>query len=285
MTAFRVAQISDSHLSPRHGFFFDNFRAAAEAVAALRPALVVNTGDLSINGPDSEDELVFARRQHALFDAPVALLPGNHDVGDEPPGQDPAQLVTDARLTAWRRAVGPDRFCADIGAWRLIGLNALLFESGLDADAAQAEWLAARLAEAAGRPVGLFLHKPLFRVDFDADPASPACLTPAGRRRLLSLIEGRVRFVSAGHLHQWRQLTLAGIDLYWCPSTAFMSSHPTADGDPSPGFLSFVFDGGGVTVERHLPATLARIDLDALKGHGRYKFLRDMPEAPPPGAV
>lgn len=158
MDAFRVVQISDTHLSPRHGFFVKNFRAVIPAVEALSPALVVNTGDLSINGPDEDAELAFARAEHGAFAAPVVLLPGNHDVGDEPPGQDPAQLVTEARLDRFRAHVGLGRFCSDIGDWRLIGLNSLLFGSSLGADAEQAAWLEARLGEAGGRPVGLFLH-------------------------------------------------------------------------------------------------------------------------------
>jgi hypothetical protein len=35
-----------------------------------------------------------------------------------------------------------------------------------------------------------------------------------------------------------------------------------------------------VSIER--PDGLVSHDLDAIKGHGRYQFLRDMPPSPPP---
>ena len=44
--------------------------------------------------------------------------------------------------------------------------------------------------------------------------------------------------------------------------------------------LDFSQDDVEVTIER--PRGLVSHDLDAIKGHGRYPFLRDMPPCPPP---
>ena len=44
---FRLAQISDTHLSPRHPVFDRNFAAVAERLRADRPDLVIHTGDIS----------------------------------------------------------------------------------------------------------------------------------------------------------------------------------------------------------------------------------------------
>jgi 3',5'-cyclic AMP phosphodiesterase CpdA len=56
---------------------------------------------------------------------------------------------------------GEDCWSHDLGRWRLIGLNDLLFASDLEAERHQFDWLKERLAEASGRPVALFMHKPL----------------------------------------------------------------------------------------------------------------------------
>jgi hypothetical protein len=90
-------------------------------------------------------------------------LPGNHDVGDEPPGQDPDQIVDADRLARWDRYFATDRWILDAGGWRLLGVNAQLFGSGLAREHAQNQRLDAQLTTA-GRPFALFLHKPLFLV-------------------------------------------------------------------------------------------------------------------------
>jgi hypothetical protein len=44
--------------------------------------------------------------------------------------------------------------------------------------------------------------------------------------------------------------------------------------------LDFSHNNVEVTIER--PRGLVSHDLAAIKGHGRYQFLRDMPPSPPP---
>ena len=79
---FRVAQVSDTHLSRDKPFFAANFAAAAAGVAASRPDLVVNTGDLSLDGAGTESDLEEARRLHDALRLPTRFIPGNHDVGE-----------------------------------------------------------------------------------------------------------------------------------------------------------------------------------------------------------
>ena len=50
----RIIVISDPHLSPTHGFFWDNWCRACEVANGLSPDAVVVSGDLCINGPDSD---------------------------------------------------------------------------------------------------------------------------------------------------------------------------------------------------------------------------------------
>ncbi len=93
-----VILISDLHLSPTHGFFWDNWCIARDALNAAPPELVIVNGDLCINGPASDTEMDFAGYALRGLHAPVRALPGNHDVVDERPAQDAKQLIDAPRL-------------------------------------------------------------------------------------------------------------------------------------------------------------------------------------------
>jgi hypothetical protein len=85
---------------------------------------------LAINGSDSDAEIAFAATALRNLRTRVMALPGNHDVGDEPPGQHPDQIIDADRLARWDSSFATDRWALDAGAWRLIGVNAQLFGSG-----------------------------------------------------------------------------------------------------------------------------------------------------------
>jgi 3',5'-cyclic AMP phosphodiesterase CpdA len=276
----RIAFLSDLHLSPTHGFFWDNFRRARDAALGSGAEAVVVCGDLCINGPDSDEEMAFAQRALAGWKLPVLALPGNHDVGDEPPGQDPAQLIDAPRLARWDAAFGTDRFARDVGAWRLLGMNAQLWGSGLPREAEQEAWLAAELDAAAGRPVALVLHKPLFLEHAGEAEATIASLNPAPRARLLRLLHGSpVRLVISGHLHTTRDAVIAGLRHVWLPATAFAGSGGHG-GVPAVGAVTIDFGDQAVAEPLTVPGLVAH-DLAAIKQHGRFRFLRDMPACPP----
>jgi len=274
--------LSDLHLSPTHGFFWENWRIARDATNEAAPDLVVIAGDLCIDGPDSDAEIAFARRAIGGLHGRVHALPGNHDVGDEPPGQDPDQLVDAPRLARWGAAFGADRFAIDCGAWRLIGLNSLLLGSGLPEEAAQGAWLDAALADAGDRPAALILHKPLYLRDPLEAPANATTVTPAPRAALLRQLEDTpVRMIVSGHLHVHRDLVLDGRRHVWAPALAFVNG-PLAGGAPVIGLLAFDFSTEDAQVELLRPDGLVAHNLAEIKQHGRWKFLRDMPPSPPP---
>jgi len=89
----RIAVLSDIHLSPTHGFFWENWRVGRDFINETEVQTVIINGDLSINGPDSDTELAFAAWALRGLRDQVLPLPGNHDIGDEPPGQDPELSV------------------------------------------------------------------------------------------------------------------------------------------------------------------------------------------------
>ncbi len=253
-------------------------------MAAAGPDATIVNGDLCINGPDSDAEMAFAQRALARLPGRVLALPGNHDMGDEPPGQDPAQIVDAPRLARWDAAFGADRIAMDAGSWRLVGVNAQLFGSGLAREAEQAAWLAAQLAPTHERPVALVLHKPLFLEAEDEDAPTIATMNPAPRGALLALLrDAGVRMVISGHLHAARDRVVGGIRHLWVPALTFLGAGGHG-GRPAVGATVVDFGGEGAVVAPLPVHGLVPHDLDAIKGHGRYRFLRDMPECPPPGA-
>src|SRR5436305_13857043 len=80
--AFRIAQISDTHLSDTKPFFVDQFVRIGEALRASKPDLVLNSGDITLDGASQQSELAAARGLHDGLGLPVRYLPGNHDLGD-----------------------------------------------------------------------------------------------------------------------------------------------------------------------------------------------------------
>lgn len=277
----RVIVLSDPHLSPTHGFFWQNWLLARQALADIDADSTIVAGDLCIDGPDSDAEMEFAAAALRTLPGTVLALPGNHDVGDEPPGQDVRQIIDDARLARWDRFVGPDRWRHRLDGWSLIGVNAQLFGSGLQREAEQDAWLDTVLADSAGERVALFLHKPLFLESAAEDSPGIASLNPAPRHALLQRLRAAdLRLVVSGHLHTRRDRVVDGVRHLWLPSLAFAGSHGVP-GDSACGFVVLDFAGDAVGVETHVPPGLISHDLAAIKGHGRYRFLREMPPCPP----
>jgi 3',5'-cyclic AMP phosphodiesterase CpdA len=219
---FRLVQISDTHLSPRIDTFVQNSQRMWEALHDDPPDLIVNTGDISLDGADSEQDLLFAAALHGDLPGETLLLPGNHDVGDYPVlgGRQP---VTQERIARWRRVVGADRFVRDIPGWRLVGVNSQLFGSGLDAE--EDQWLAIREAfdGAGSRSVALFLHKPLCEQRVHDSDVTYWPVLPPARRRLISLVApSRPALVATGHIHQWRDRVSDGMRQIWAPPVSFI---------------------------------------------------------------
>ena len=130
------------------------------------------------------------RQALGLLKSPVHAIPGNHDVGDEPPGQEADQIIDAHRLQRWLSVFGADRFAFDAGGWRVLGINAQLLGSGLPQEGEQDAWLDAELG-AASRPVLLALHKPLFLQSADEAEVTATSVNPEPRARLLRRLRRR----------------------------------------------------------------------------------------------
>jgi 3',5'-cyclic AMP phosphodiesterase CpdA len=227
MSEFRLTQISDTHLARRLQKLTDNFHRVAEHIDATRPDLVINTGDLAFDAPTSPDDLKFAKELHDALPAPCRHLPGNHDIGDNPTavGGMPKLPANEPERQKYIAVIGNDRWRFDEAGWCFIGLNSLIMNTGLASEAEQFDWLSAELSRA-GKPIALFLHKPLFLHAPD-DPelaASAVRYVPQPQRKRLIEMLGKVdlRLVASGHVHQRRDFTFKHTRHVWAPATSFV---------------------------------------------------------------
>jgi 3',5'-cyclic-AMP phosphodiesterase len=221
---FRIAQISDTHLSDDKPFFVDNFVRIGEALRRARPDLVLNSGDISLDGASSETDLVVARALHDGLDLPVRYLPGNHDLGDSEDAPSHGEGAIDAmRRARYLSHFGADWWTLDVPGWRLLGVNAQLLGSDLDAAGYQDRDIAAAVAGLGSRRLALFLHKPLFDRTVDETAITGRFVNPGPRRLLLASLGGVTpAVVACGHVHQYRETWSAGVHHVWGTSTAFV---------------------------------------------------------------
>jgi 3',5'-cyclic AMP phosphodiesterase CpdA len=228
VTEFRLTQISDTHLTRNFAVLTDNFHRVGEHIDANRPDLVINTGDVSWDGPSSRADMEFALALHAALPVDCRYLPGNHDIGDNPTavGSAPSCPATEERREAFVSVFGEDRWQFEAAGWRFIGLNSLIMNTGILSELEQEEWLTLQLAGANRKPVALFLHKPLF-LNTPEDPEEVATairfVPQPVRARLAALLgKSNVRLVASGHVHQRRDFTYAHARHIWAPSAGFI---------------------------------------------------------------
>jgi len=228
MPEFRLAQISDTHLARRLSELTGNFHRVSEYIDLERPDLIINSGDIAFDGPTNRDDLEFAKTLHDALPVACRYLPGNHDIGDNPTGVGPApsQPATEQDRQAFVSIFGEDRWRFDAAGWCFIGLDSLVMNTGLASEAEQFDWLASQLSSTNGKPVALFLHKPLY-LNTPGDPELAATAIryvpiPA-RSRLIEMLRAvDLRLVASGHVHQRRDFTFGHIRHVWAPSAGFI---------------------------------------------------------------
>ena len=251
MTAIRAILVSDSHLSPDAPEADANWAAVRRHIAAAAPDLVIHLGDLSLDGARNASDLDYARQRMDLLPVPWRVVPGNHDVGDNPwPGAPDGAVVDDSRRQRWLDAVGIDRWSLTIGGWTLLAINAQLAGSDLAAEEEQWSWLAEQVRACAdGQRIALISHKPLAAGEAEMAAAPPYRFWPRpARDRLTAIFGGRwPALVISGHVHQFRQLELGGADHLWAPTTWAVLPDDVQPvlGAKRCGIASVVFDSAG----------------------------------------
>lgn len=265
----RVVVVADTHLSDRTPEASEHWGAIVADLEAHPPALVVHAGDISADGSSVPTDLGSAHDQLARVTAPLAVVPGNHDVGDNPGIYGPQRPAVDAdRLNAFRSLFGPGHFSVPVGSWRVVGIDSQLFGVGGVEEAGQWAWLEAELAGAGAAPVMLVSHKPLLPAPGDEDRAA-RYVPPAARHRLLALLDtATVPLVVSGHVHQSLRHEAGGRLHLWAPT--IWAVQPDARqrpvGEKLPGLLELeLADDGRYTAEVRHPSGLRRrvIGVDA----------------------
>jgi 3',5'-cyclic AMP phosphodiesterase CpdA len=272
MPEFRLTQISDPHLARNRPTLTENFHRVSETIDTTRPDLIINSGDLSFDGPINRDDLEFAKTLHAALPIECRYLPGNHDIGDNPTavGPPPTQSVTPETVQAFVSIFGEDRWCFEAAGWCFIGLNSLVMNTGLAREAEQFDWLASQLSSANGKPLALFLHKALY-LNAPDDPELAATsiryIPQPARARLIEMLGAvDLRLVASGHVHQRRDFTRGDVRHVWAPSSGFIISDKKQEviGIKEVGLVEYRFQPDSFEV-RHVRAPgQVDIDMDSL---------------------
>jgi predicted phosphodiesterase len=228
---------------------------AFRQVNGLNPAFVVNCGDIITTFPHGEDfeaQCQYAVELQKQCKAPLHLVPGNHDIGNQASlrvwdekwakrAKKPvdAMYFNDRYRAIYRTYFGDDyyRFAAD-GCVFLVMDNAIC-NSGGELEKTQMAWLEQELAKAQdAKQRVVFLHNPLFwrRLDEPGPNNYESVMQPA-RTQLLDLFaKYHVDAVYSGHTHFGFANTYRGMWLRTINSTTFNRTFPTvAEHLPGPG--------------------------------------------------
>jgi 3',5'-cyclic AMP phosphodiesterase CpdA len=259
----RIVLVTDSHLGPSAPACNRNWSAVREYISRSKADLTVHLGDITLDAATEASQLVSARTMCDAWPTPFRFLPGNHDIGDNPPGPDvPAKHPLETSLLErFRNDYGPDFWSLDVDHWLIIGLDAQLFGSGHEHEQEQWQWLSERVADAKTRPVALMLHKPLFQNSMHDAPPHIRYVPLAPRTRLLGLINDLdVRLVFSGHTHQYLDRTIDGVRYVWIPSTAFFIPDSDQDriGEKITGLGLLELSGSNYTFDLVSPHGIAR---------------------------
>ncbi len=236
-----LAQLSDLHIGANENGVdpVPHLEAVVEAVRSLpnRVDAVLVSGDLTDDGAEAGYRM--ARELLGRLDAPLHVLPGNHD--------DRGRLREAFDLPG--EASDPVRYSASIGELRLV-----VFDSNVPGqdpgryDAEQLQWLDEELGAQPERPTLLALHHPPLATgieEWDGINLEP------GQREPLAEVVARhpqLRAIVGGHLHRVAASALAGVPVLAVPST-YLQARPDFETEgvelvPHPGFALHVLRDG-----------------------------------------
>ena len=242
-------------------------RAIVAMINAHRPDLVIHLGDLvhpPPGLPGHAPAIAAVKEILAGLEAPLHVLPGNHDIGDKPSPWMPAKAVRADWLEAHNAAFGATPAIVDHGDISLLLLNAPLLNSGLAAEAVQWAYMKQQLASRRGRRLLVFLHYPPFLVTPD-EPGHYDNLDEPARGRLLALLRRHgAEAVLAGHVHNLFLHADGDMRIYVAPSTSFVRRD----------YAEMFRIGPLAEHGREDPAKLGFLLLEVLETGHRVRFVR-----------
>lgn len=244
----RLVQISDTHISHRGGATNENFQKIARFInEQLKPDAVVHSGDIMILDPDNAGDRSAAKNLLGLIDAPLYVIPGNHDVGE--PGDHPFAGIntTSDRVRAHVDAFGGDHWVEFVGDYAVVGLNSEVIGAGIPEEGTQWDWLNTVPDQIGDRPTLVFSHKPFWQPTIE-EPAHTLNIPPVYLEGLLEVFNKiPVKSFGSGHVHTYARSTHGDALIIHAPSTAFTAKGaidlPALE---QLGVVEYVCENGGV---------------------------------------
>jgi len=237
-----LVQLSDLHIGGTENGMdpVPRLEAVIAAVRSLpnRPDAVLVSGDLTDDG--AEEGYRVARELLNRLDAPVHVIPGNHD--------DRARLRAAFDLPG--SGDEPINYSVGVGDLRLVAFDSIVpGQDPGDFPPEQLRWLDEELAAKPKAPTLLALHHPPLATgiaEWDAINLS------AAQRDSLAEVVGRhprVLGVAGGHLHRVAASVLAGRPVFAAPSTYWQVRPDFEEGDEyqvvdAPGFAIHALRAG-----------------------------------------
>jgi 3',5'-cyclic-AMP phosphodiesterase len=235
--------------------------STVDAVLRLpdRPDAVLLTGDLADHAEDGEYEVV--KQLMERIDAPLYLLPGNHD--------DRSRMRDHFDLPG--RGDAPVQYSADVGPLRVLLIDSTRRgEVSGEFPPERLAWLESALTEAPDRPTLVAMHHPPFQTGSDA--WDRIGLPAADRSALATVLAGhpQVQLVAAGHVHGTIAAQVGTRSALTAPSTYVqarldLTSNEIAFGNDPPGFAVHVFANGNLTSHVQIAADAGQARANGLR--------------------
>ena len=214
----RIAHCGDPQLgfskSGDEQAYFDDLERCEREIAAvnrLRPDLCFIAGDMVDHAPNLERDWP---RLIRLFEVPVIVTPGNHDMGNE---------LTKENVERFERVFGYEYRSVKVGEWRFISGNSQYWRpTGETVRKERYErWLKAELdaAKAKGEPVILGTHIPPFMRTMWEDDDYENYPKDDRYRRFGMYVDNGVKFYLAGHTHRVYMRAEQGIMVFNAETT------------------------------------------------------------------
>ena len=155
---YSIAVFGDTHINQEEDYSSSPYPCDKLANAQARyivqdinrrdPAFSIHLGDVVYpipHLPSYEKAVNNAKDIFKDFNAPLYILPGNHDIGDQPVDWMPAGRVTDEYIKKYQDCLGAHYTSFDHNECHFVLLNTAMCNSDSNAEHKQREWLEADL--------------------------------------------------------------------------------------------------------------------------------------------
>ncbi len=289
---FSFAIVADSHLTENEKLSFGGGDAYGSKLAAtyddlvarinaMKPEFVVHLGDITDPVPVSpkfDDSAQIFHKASDVFSMPYYLVPGNHDVGEKIhpalPKINDEVSITKRAIEQYEQHFGRQRYSFEHGGCLFLVINTMLFNSKLEEEQEQWDWLENTLQDNADKRMFVFAHYPLYLSARD-EPDFYDNIDQPARGRVIDLLEHyKVEGYYAGHVHNFFYNNLNGVHQFVLPSTGiirtdymeFFRTPPTREmGSFDPDKLGFFWVD--VYADRHVPYLIRASDVQPHRTH------------------